>query len=76
MRALPGRFANRLSAPALERIVSAAAAGRWEEAVKELITALHARAELVTVKEHQELRDVLEALSMAGERLETLLMKR
>jgi hypothetical protein len=32
MRALPGRFADRLSACALERIAGAAAAGRWKEA--------------------------------------------
>lgn len=61
MRALPGRFADRLSASALERITGAAAAGRWEEAVDELITALHTRAEAVTDQERDELRAVLEA---------------
>lgn len=47
MRALPARFADRLSAGARER-VTIAAAGRWEDAVDELLTALVARAEIIT----------------------------
>jgi hypothetical protein len=48
MRTLPGRFADQLSARALDRTTAAAAAGRWEEAAEELIAALDARAEVVT----------------------------
>lgn len=44
IRALPGRFAGRMSAYTLRQVTGAAAAGRWEEAVEELIIALHARA--------------------------------
>jgi hypothetical protein len=72
MRALPGRFVGRLSARALERITGAAAAGRWEEAVEELITALCARSEAVTDHERGELRAVLEALNMDGDRIDGL----
>jgi hypothetical protein len=75
MRALPGRFADRLSASALERITGTAAAGRWEEAVDELITALCARAEAVTDQERDELRAVLEAMNMPGERVGGLLQR-
>jgi hypothetical protein len=48
MRALPARFADRMSARTLQQITRAAAAGRWEEAVEALIVALQARAEMVT----------------------------
>jgi hypothetical protein len=75
MRALPGRFADRLSSYALERITGAAAAGRWEEAVDELITALHTRAEAVTNQERDELRAVLAVMNMDGERVDGLLQR-
>jgi hypothetical protein len=39
MRQLPGRYADRLSARTLQRIIGAAAAGQWENAVNELIAA-------------------------------------
>jgi serine/threonine protein kinase HipA of HipAB toxin-antitoxin module len=72
MRRLPGRFADRLSARALERVTGAAAAGRWEEALDELITALHARAEVITADERAELRTVLAAMNMDGDRVDGL----
>jgi hypothetical protein len=59
MRALPGRFAGRLSTGALERI-----------------TALSARAEVITAGEREELRMVLVALDMDGDRLGGLVVKR
>jgi hypothetical protein len=65
---------GRTSACALERITGAAA-GRWEEAIDELITVLHARAEAVTRTEHDELRAVLGALNMPGEHLDHLLQR-
>jgi hypothetical protein len=73
MRRLPGRFADRLPARTVEQIRGAAAAGRWEQAVDELITALRARAEAVTLEEHADLRDVLKALEMPGEPADALL---
>jgi hypothetical protein len=54
MRALPDRFAGRISARALARVRDAAASGRWEQAVEELITALIARAEAITGAERDE----------------------
>jgi histone H3/H4 len=71
MRSLPGRYADRLSRGALERITGAAAAGRWQEAVEELIIALHARAESVTDAEHAELCAVggLEHAARASDQL-------
>lgn len=44
-----------------------------EGGVDELITALHARAEAVTDQECEQLRAVLEALEMPGERADALL---
>lgn len=76
MRVLPGRFADRLPARALERIIGAAAAGRWEEAVDDLITVLHTRGAAITVCEREELRTVLEAMNMAGGHLDTVPVKR
>jgi thioredoxin-like negative regulator of GroEL len=73
MRRLPGRFATRLSAQTMEQVRGAAAAGRWEQAVDELIIALQARAGTVTDQERQELRAVLQALRMPTERVEALL---
>lgn len=75
MRGLPGLFTDRLSGSALERITGLAAAGWWEEAVDELITALHARAEAVTHAERAKLRAVLQALNMSGERVDALLLR-
>jgi hypothetical protein len=75
MRTLPGRFADRLSASAFERITGAAAAGRWEQAVEELIIALCARVAPVTHAEHKELRAVLASLNMAHEQLDAMLVK-
>lgn len=72
MRVLPVRFAGRLSASARERVRSAAAAGRWEEAIDELLTALSARAAPVSTAERAELRAVLVALGMDGGRIEHL----
>jgi hypothetical protein len=43
VRQMPGRYAGRLSARALEEITGAAAAGQWEKAIDQLIMALHAR---------------------------------
>lgn len=67
MRALPGRFADRISAYTLRQVTDAAAAGRWEEAVEQLVIALHARMERITTGEHAELREVLRALDMPVE---------
>jgi hypothetical protein len=75
IRRLPGRFADRVSARTVEQIQGAAPAGRWEQAVDELITALDARAEVVTVHEREELRTVLGALKMPGERVDALLAR-
>ncbi|GAB3971499.1 hypothetical protein GCM10029978_046800 [Actinoallomurus acanthiterrae] len=75
MRALPGRFADRLSASALARINVAARSGRWEEAVDELLTCLRARAEAITDAERGELREVMAALGVDGGRVEGLLQR-
>jgi hypothetical protein len=75
MRALPGRYVGRLPARTLEQITAAAAAGHWEQAVDELITALHARAEAITTDELEGLRAVLDALNMTREHLDTLLVQ-
>jgi hypothetical protein len=50
MRRLPGGLADGLAARIVEQVRRAAAAGRWEQAVEELIAALHARGEAVTTK--------------------------
>lgn len=73
MRRLPARYADRLPVRALERITGAAAAGQWETAVDRLIRALRSRAETVTPDERDELRALLEAMDMPGERADTLL---
>lgn len=72
MRRLPGMFADRISARTLEKVTDAASAGRWEQAVDDLILALHARSEPVTDQECIELHLVLEALCMPAERLDAL----
>jgi hypothetical protein len=72
MRRLPDRFADRLPARTVEQVRGAAAAGRWEHAVDELIIALQARAEAVTVEEREHLRHVLKALEMPDEPVDAL----
>ena len=76
MRRLPGRYADRLHPRTLERITGAVAAGRWERAVDQLITALCCGAETVTPEERDELRAVLDAMNMSGERVDPLLLQR
>ena len=73
MRRLPGRFADRLPDRTTKQVTDAAAAGRWEQAVDELITALHVHAGRVTDRERAELHAVLEALSMPADRADALL---
>ncbi|MCW2889610.1 MAG: hypothetical protein QOE54_4349 [Streptosporangiaceae bacterium] len=72
MRRLPGHYADRLAPRALRRITVAAAAGQWERAVDQLITALRFGSAPVTAGERDELRAVLTALGMPGERVDAL----
>jgi hypothetical protein len=72
MRALPGRFADRLSESALERVQVAAAEARWEQAVEDLITALSVRIAPVTADEREQLHAGLAAMNMACEQLDAL----
>jgi hypothetical protein len=74
MRRMPGRYAARLSARAASKITAAAAAGQWEKAIDQLITTLHARAEVITAAEREELCAVLKALNRPTECLDTLLV--
>ena len=76
VRALPGRFADRLSGPSLERITGAAASGQWEDAVDDLLTTLCVRGEAITGEERADLRAVLMALNMPGRRVEALIRHR
>ena len=75
MRRMPGRYANRLSAQAASGITAAAAAGQWEKAIDQLTTTLHARAEIITAAEREELCAVLKALNMPSECVDTLLAR-
>jgi hypothetical protein len=72
MRRLPEMFADRISARTREKVTGAASTGRWEQAVDDLIFALHARAETVTDQERTELHVVLDALCMSAERVDAL----
>jgi hypothetical protein len=74
MREIPGRYAARLSARSVEEITATAAAGQWEKAIDQLIIALHARAEIITAGEREELGGVLKVLGMSAECLEALLV--
>jgi hypothetical protein len=72
MRRLPGRFSGRLSARTMEQIHALAAAGRWEQAIDDLITALHTHDVAVTGAERAELRAALVALDMSVDRIDCL----
>jgi hypothetical protein len=65
-----GRFAGRLPVRTVAEVRGAAAAGRWERAVDELITALRTHAQVISVEEHEELRAVLRALNMPADRVD------
>jgi hypothetical protein len=69
MRRLPGCFAGRISGRTVERIQASAAAGRWEQAIDELLTALHTHDAPVTGVERAELRAALVALDMSADRV-------
>jgi hypothetical protein len=66
MRALPGRYADRLAPRTVQRITTAAAAGEWEYAIKALIRALISRSVPVTAGEREQLAAVADALGMPG----------
>lgn len=72
MRQLPGRYTDRLDARTLDRITRACAAGQWEKAVLRLISALRVRAQRITAAERDDLRALLQALRMPGDRVDTL----
>jgi len=72
MRRLPGLFADRIATRTLKKVADAASAGAWEQAVDDLILALHARGETVTDQERIELHLTLEALCMPAERVDAL----
>ncbi|MGH3392459.1 MAG: hypothetical protein ACRDOO_26625, partial [Actinomadura sp.] len=72
MRQLPSRYGDRLTTRTLERIMDAAAAGRWEKAVDQLITALCIHGEPISATERDELGTLVEALGMPSRRIETL----
>jgi hypothetical protein len=72
MRRLPGHYADRVAPRTLRRITGAAAAGQWERAVDQLIIALRSGPAPLTAGERDELRAVLKALGMPGERVEVL----
>jgi hypothetical protein len=55
MRRLPGRYSDRLAPRTLQRITGAAAAGQWERAVDQLITALGSGSAPLTDDERTEL---------------------
>ena len=72
MRRLPGRFAGRVSARALDQVQTLAAAGRWEQAIDELITVLHTQDAVVTGVERAELRAAHVALDMPTDKFDRL----
>jgi hypothetical protein len=72
MRRLPGCFAGRLSARTVEQVQAWAATGRWEQAIDELITALHTHDAAVTGVERAELRAALAALDMPTDGIDCL----
>lgn len=72
MRRLPECFRDRLPASMVQRVVGAAASGRWETAVDQLVMALYMRGAPVSAAERAELRDVLAALGVPAHRLDRL----
>jgi hypothetical protein len=50
-------------------------AGQFEKAVEQLIRSLHTRAEPVTADERDELRAVLEAMNIPGDRIDGLALQ-
>jgi hypothetical protein len=75
MRGLPGRYVDRISARTVDKITRYAAAGQWERAVHDLITALHARAEAVTTTEREDLLAVVNALNLPCQPLDSLQLR-
>lgn len=69
MRALPGRYADRLPARTLDRVAEAAAAGEWERAVEQAIAALASHALPVSADEREQLANLADALGLSTGRL-------
>jgi hypothetical protein len=61
-RALPNRFADRLTAQDLDNIKDTASGGEWTEEVDELLATLQHNDQAITSEERDELQAVLDAL--------------
>lgn len=72
MRALPGRYAERLSSGASARITVLAGAGQWEKAVEQLIASLCSRSQAITGTERGDLHTLAGALNLPAERIDAL----
>jgi hypothetical protein len=72
IRELPDRYCDRVPAHTLRQIIDAASAGKWENAIDQLVMSLYARAESVTCWEREELRKMLKAMNMPGNCVDNL----
>jgi thioredoxin-like negative regulator of GroEL len=72
MRRLPGRYAGRLPAATVDQVTAAAATGRWEQALDQLIGSLTACTEPITTTEREQLETLLTAMHMRDDRLDSL----
>jgi thioredoxin-like negative regulator of GroEL len=72
MRRLPGHYAGRLPAATVDQVTAAAAAGRWEQALDQLIGSLFACTGPITTAEREHLKTLLTAMQMRDDRLDSL----
>jgi 2-hydroxychromene-2-carboxylate isomerase len=72
IRGLPDRYRGRVPARTLRQVSGAGSAGKWEAAIDRLIMSLDAHAERVTLGEREELRAILKAMNMPGNRVDRL----
>jgi hypothetical protein len=71
-RALPGRFADRLSPKDLADVEEFSSVGEWDEEVDLLLSGLNNGGQTISAKERDEIKALLDHMQMSHDRLNTL----
>lgn len=71
-RALPGRFADRLSPKDLADVEEFSSVGEWDEELELLLTCLDNGGQTISATERDEIKTLLDHMHMSHDRLNAL----
>lgn len=70
--ALPARYQTRIAPDSYEDVNRSIRVGEWDEALANLVAALHKRRAAITTDERRELTELMTALDMPTDQLDAL----